>query len=182
MMNSQSNAVNSQKLYHISEDPNIKVFEPRPSPSYFQDIQGDVVFAISDELLHNYLLPRECPRVTFYSKENTTDTDRIQFLSEAQKYVVAIENKWLSIIKQTTLYCYELPADIFTILDEGAGYYISHEIVTPISVTTISDIKSELQRRNVELRLLSSLQAIAEEVSTSSLQFSLIRMRNAESN
>ncbi len=171
--------MNPEKLYHISEDPTIKVFEPRPSPSYFLDIQGDVVFAISDQFLHNYLLPRDCPRVTFYSKDDTTDTDRMLFLPRAHKYVVVTESKWLPIIKQTTLYCYELPADTFTLLDEGAGYYISYTSITPISVKAITDIETELQRRNVELRIVDSLQTIAKDVSGSSLQFSLIRMRNA---
>ena len=51
------------RLFHISEEGGIDQFDPRPSPSFFAEIKGDVVFAISGKLLHNYLLPRDCPRV-----------------------------------------------------------------------------------------------------------------------
>jgi hypothetical protein len=80
----QSNHLDSLKnfsrLFHISEEPNIALFEPRPSPSFFESITGDVVFAISDELLHNYLLPRDCPRVTWYPSDTTTETDKERFM------------------------------------------------------------------------------------------------------
>ena len=46
-------------VYHVSEEPGIELFEPRPI-----DASGDsFVWAIDDEHLRNYLVPRECPRV-----------------------------------------------------------------------------------------------------------------------
>ena len=47
-------------LFHISAEPGIEVFEPRPS----QYTSEPVVWAITAERLHNYLVPRDCPRVT----------------------------------------------------------------------------------------------------------------------
>ena len=134
-----SNSYN--KLFHISEEPGIQLFEPRPSPSHFDGINGDVVFAIAENLLHNYLLPRDCPRVTWYAGAKTTDADKEYFVgNSAASYIVAVESGWYKRIKETTLYCYEFPADDFTLIDECAGYYISYHRVVPISVKSISDI------------------------------------------
>lgn len=44
------------KLYHISEGEGIEIFEPRPSPQAYHNITKDVVFAITEEMLHNYSL------------------------------------------------------------------------------------------------------------------------------
>jgi hypothetical protein len=45
-------------LFHVSEEPGIERFEPRPS-----EYAGEpAVWAIDAERLRNYLVPRECPR------------------------------------------------------------------------------------------------------------------------
>ena len=169
------------RLFHISEQPGISIFTPRPSPSHFENITGDVVFAISDQLLHNYLLPRDCPRVTFYAGADTTDTDKQKFTGNATaNHVVAVESGWYQQIKETTLYCYEFLPDDFMLIDECAGYYISYKPVVPITVTVIDDIMAALLSRDVELRFMPLLTDIAHAVRYSSLQFSLIRMRNAK--
>ncbi|RDC56313.1 hypothetical protein DU508_11960 [Pedobacter chinensis] len=169
------NLTNSFRLYHVSENPSIKRFEPRPSPSHYESITSEVVFAITDKLLHNYLVPRDCPRVTFYSKHDTSQHDKEVFLSKnSSSYVVAVENKWREVIQQTTLYCYEFPTDNFALLDKGAGYYISYKTVTPISIRPVYDILNELLKRGVELRFLPTLLPLAQEISKSTLQFSLI--------
>ena len=59
------------RLYHVSETAGLQDFEPRP------DRAGNAtVWAITDARLHNYLLPRDCPRVTFFALPTTTDDDR----------------------------------------------------------------------------------------------------------
>ncbi len=176
--NSDTNIV---RLFHVSEEPGITEFHPRPSPQKYEGIKGNVVFAISDEMLHNYLLPRECPRVTFYAKADSKQIDIQTFIRNSKKkYIVNIEGSWLGRIKQTDLYLYELPTETFSLLDEGAGYYVSYEIVKPISVLIVHDLLAEVVKSDVELRVLSSLKQLAFEVSKSTLQFSIIRMRNAE--
>ena len=170
-----------EKLYHISEEANITVFNPRPSPSYFKNITDDVVFAISGKLLHNYLFPRYCPRVTFYAGENISEADKEKFLAQTSaSFVIAIEAKWLQRLQQTKLYCYEFSTESFLLLDEGAGYYISHQKIKPISVQAIDNSLEELFKRNIELRILPNLWKLADAVTASTLSFSLIRMRNAE--
>ena len=172
---------NYKRLFHISEEPDIQVFEPRPSPSHFDGINGDVVFAITGDLLHNYLLPRDCPRVTFYAGAQTTNADKDRFIgNSAANYIIVVESGWYQRIKETTLYCYEFPEENFTLVDECAGYYISYQPVVPISMKSIIDIMAELLSRNIELCFTPSLISLADAVSKSTLDFSLIRMRNAK--
>jgi hypothetical protein len=171
----------SHRLFHISEETGIGLFVPRPSPSFFAAIKGDVVYAISGKLLHNYLLPRDCPRVTYYANDATSPEDRERFLGQSKApFVVAIEAGWYQRVRDTVLYCYEFPVETFSLLDECAGYFISYEAVTPASERRIDDIFAELLGRgHIELRLLPELWTLGNEVVKSSLSFSLIRMRNA---
>jgi hypothetical protein len=171
----------SYRLFHISERPGIKLFEPRPSPSVFDEITGNVVYAIAEQLLHNYLLPRECPRVTCYPSAKTTAKDKARFFDNTTaNYIIAIENKWYKQIIETTLYCYEFDPANFILLDECAGYYISYKPVEPITETPIIDLIPELLKRNIELRFTPSIIEFGRAVSKSTLNFSLIRMRNAQ--
>ena len=63
-------------VFHVSEEPDIEVFEPRK----FEATGELFVWAIDDERLCNYLVPRDCPRVTFDAGPHTTDADRERFL------------------------------------------------------------------------------------------------------
>ena len=63
-------------LFHVSEESGIERFEPRPS----QYPDEPVVWAIDADRLRNYLLPRECPRVTYYAGRETTAADVERFL------------------------------------------------------------------------------------------------------
>lgn len=169
------------RLFHISEEPGIELFEPRPSPSYFDAITGDVVFAVSARLLHNYLLPRDCPRVTYYAGPETTEQDKRKFLGESEaEFIVVVPAGWYERIKTTVLYCYEFAPGNFTLLDECAGYYISYKGEKPIVMSVISDPIDEILSRKAELRFTPSIIPLSEAVSRSSLCFSLIRMRNAK--
>lgn len=176
----ETNFFQHQRLFHVSDDPAISIFKPRPSPSAFEKIKGDLVFAITDTLLHNYLLPRDCPRVGFYAGPATTKEDAQRFLGTATApYVLAIEKGWLNRIIAATIYLYELPSGPFELLDECAGYYIAYEAVKPIAIRPIPHIMEELLTKNIELRLVPSLWPLADAVVKTSLRFSCIRMRNA---
>jgi hypothetical protein len=180
LLNHQDSSKNYKRLFHVSEEAGIQIFEPRPSPSFFKAITGDGVFAIDGKLLHNYLLPRDCPRVTYYATPATADPDKEKFIGLSNAtHVITIESGWYQRLKETTLYSYEFPADGFTVIDECAGYYISYKPVVPLSVTPVTDIIAELLSRNIELRFTPSLIRLADAVSKSTLNFSNIRMRNA---
>jgi hypothetical protein len=161
-------------LFHVSEEPGIARFEPRPS-KYLSDA---VVWAIDSARLCNYLLPRECPRVTFYAGPKTNAADIQRFLG-SNSAVVAVESGWLERLQSCRLYCYQMPKETFECFDECAGYYISREEVEPERVEVFEDVLAELERQKVELRFESSLWPLRDAVVASSLQFSLIRMHNA---
>jgi hypothetical protein len=167
------------RLYHVSDQPGIRLFEPRPAPRP-DIVKGDFVWAVDEEHLHNYLLPRDCPRVTFYATEQSDPADVAMLIGPGGSgCVIAIESHWLPTIQKECLYRYEFDSQGFTVLDEGAGYYISRRAVRPLSETKIDDILGALLEHDVELRIMASLWELREAVIHSSLQFSIIRMRNA---
>ncbi|MGB8508345.1 MAG: DUF6886 family protein [Pyrinomonadaceae bacterium] len=163
-------------LFHISEESGIERFEPRTS-----EYAGEpVVWAIDADRLRNYLVPRECPRVTYYAGRVTTAADVERFLGSSTA-VVAVESGWLERLRSCRLYCYHMPPETFECLDECAGYFVSRVPVVPTLVEAFDDPIAELLRRGVELRFVPSLWPLRDAVVASSLQFSLIRLRNAAS-
>jgi hypothetical protein len=161
-------------LFHISEEPGIERFEPRAS----EYASGLVVWAIDRARLRNYFVPRQCPRVTYYAGRETTSADVERFLGSSPA-VVAVEGGWLQRLRSCRLYCYHLPPETFGCIDECAGHFVSRVPVVPARVEAIDDPIAELLKRGVELRFVPSLWPLRDAVVESSLQFSLIRMRNA---
>ena len=84
-------------------------------------------------------------------------------------------------MKNTTLYLYEFDATNFELQDEIAGYYVAKSSQVPIAKYQITDLFSELLKRNVEIRITDNLWKIADEIKTSTLNWSLCRMGNAKS-
>jgi hypothetical protein len=165
------------RLYHISETPDIKEFIPRSSSRKKDKV---LVWAISEDKLPNYLLPRDCPRVAFFPKQDSAPADIRRLIGRSNVMaVIAIEKKWIPIIKKTVIYKYEFNLKDFVLEDKCAGYYVSEKPQKPISVTIINNILDELFKYNIELKVLPSLWKIREEVIKSSLDFSIIRMQNA---
>lgn len=166
------------RIYHVSDQPGIARFEPRPSPTRHPAAPEPVVWAVAERLLHNYLLPRDCPRVTFYVGEQTTSGDAERFmLGTSASHVVAIEGGWLERVRAARLYRYELPSSTFREVDAGAGYLVSEAAVEPLAVTVVDDLLGELVGRGVELRVTPSLWKLRDAVTGSSLHFSIIRWR-----
>jgi uncharacterized protein DUF6886 len=161
-------------LFHISEQPGIERFDPRPSSL----VADPVVWAIDADRLRNYLVPRDCPRVTYYAGRDATPADRDRYLG-ASAAVMAIESAWWTRLRDCRLYCYHLPADTFECLDEGAGYFVSRAPVGVQGVEVVEDVIGALLARGVELRLMPTLWPLRDAIVRSSLQYSMIRLRNA---
>jgi hypothetical protein len=161
-------------LFHVSEEAGIERFEPRPSP--FTD--EPAVWAIDGALLRNYLLPRDCPRVTYYAGRETTAADVERFLGSSPA-VIAVESTWLERLRSGRLHCYHLPPESFACIDECAGYFVSRRPVVPTQVEVVDDLLSALLGCGVELRFVPNLWPLRDAVVSSTLRFSLIRMRNA---
>jgi len=161
-------------LYHISEEADIARFEPRTAAG----IDHPVVWAVDDEHMRNYLLPRDCPRVTYYADAQTDAADIAGFLGP-RVAVVAVEKSWLERIRRTILFRYHLPETTFRCVDPNAGYFHSLEPVIPERVERIDDPPAALQLRGIELSVVPSLWSLHDAVAKSTLRFSMIRMRNA---
>jgi len=165
----------AERVYHVSETAGIARFEPRA------DAEDRLrVWAIGESRLHNYLLPRDCPRVTYYANALTSEHDRRAFFTVSDdQSVVAIEHGWLGALRGTRLHIYEFDAHDFVLDDAIAAYYVSTRAVAPIAHREVADPLAELITRGVELRVLSSLWPLRDAVAASTLGFSIIRMRNA---
>jgi hypothetical protein len=165
------------RLFHVSEEPAIAYFEPRRPPSPDSGVEGPAVWAVAESHLPNYLLPRDCPRICFRAGPAATVADR--GLLEGSKRVVAFESAWLERVKNCSLTLYELPSATFTEAVPEAGYWISREAVTPVAVRRLDDLLGALTA-HADVRLLADFWTLADAVAGSSLEYSIIRKRNAE--
>jgi hypothetical protein len=161
-------------LFHLSDDPGVTVFHPRPSDY----TEGAVVWAIEDTRLVNYLLPRDCPRVCFRAEAPSMASDVSRLLGD-DAVVIAIETAWHKRLLMARLQCYAMPMETFRLHDAGAGYWVSDQSVVPLGVEALADLPTALAQRGASLRVLPSLWGLHEAVAASSLVFSMIRMRNA---
>ncbi|OAS16445.1 DUF6886 family protein [Paenibacillus oryzisoli] len=169
------------KLFHVSEEKDISIFNPRLPSRKDLDPTVGLVWAINEKCFSNFLTPRNCPRVTYYANEATTEEDRKHYLSSnVMQHVVAIEHKWFEIMKNTTLYVYEFDSSDFYEQDLGAGYYVSEQSQVPIRRFQIKDLFNELFQRGIEVRLLANLWDLCDKIAQSSFQYSMCRMGFAE--
>ena len=164
-------------LFHISDNPNIEVFSPRPSP-LFPEL-GPIVWAIDDRHLSNYLLPRDCPRVTFAAKAETSRADRCRFGLSGWSRVIVVEEQWKARVVQGTVYRYVFDNGDFDVQDPTAGYWVSRREVRPAAMLVITDLPGAICAKNADLRFEKNLWQLHDAVAASTLEFSMIRMRNA---
>lgn len=168
----------SPRLFHVSEEAGIELFAPRPPPSPDAGVVGDCVFAVDEEHLVNFLLPRDCPRITFRAGPQTTADDAARFLAGAEK-VVAFEAAWLERVRACALRLYELPQQTFSLALPEAGYWISRETVRPTAEHARTNLVDALIEAGAEVRILQDFWPLCDAVAASSLKFSIIRKRNA---
>lgn len=165
-------------LFHFSEDGTISRIEPRVRPS--DPNKPPVVWAIDAEHAPHYFFPRDCPRVCFWPNPASTPDDVARFLGlTAARKVIAIETSWLDRVRRCRLFVYRLPGEIFVPEDASAGYYVSNVAVTPLSVEPVGDLLERLAESGVELRITPSLGPLRRTLVTATLDFSMIRLRNA---
>ena len=169
------------RLFHVSEEKDIKVFEPRTPYRKDIDQSKGMVWAISEERIMNFLTPRNCPRVVYHKRSDSTSEDIEKYMGKRDlNAVMAIEQKWFKEIIDTKLYIYEFDTENFELQDENAGYYISYKTQIPVKVTEIDDLFQELFKRNIEVRLVPSLWYLFDEIKESSLGYSMCRMGFAQ--
>ena len=137
-----------------------------------------MVWAVAESHLLNFLTPRDCPRITFRAGPGTTPADRERFLLGAER-VVALEAAWLPRLNACRLHIYEMPRETFEEALPEAGYWISREAVTPLGVEVRGGLLQALGAAGAEVRLLTDFWPLHDAVRESSLQFSILRRRNA---
>ncbi|WP_270181258.1 DUF6886 family protein [Alkalihalobacillus sp. CinArs1] len=168
------------RLFHVSEETDIEVFEPRIPTRKDLDQTKGLVWAVEERCLPNFLTPRDCPRVCYHVGRETTDDDKQLYLSPQQHHhVVVIEQKWLEAMMNTTLVLYEFAPTSFQSFDENAGYYISEEAQIPIAKHKIDDLFQELFSYGVELRITHDLWEMHDAIQQTTFHWSMCRMRNA---
>ena len=168
----------SEYLYHFSEDPSIERFVPRPvriGPS-----DEALVWAVDMAHCHQFYFPRDCPRVVISKSPSTSaeDTD-IFFGHTTAEVVAAIESRWLRRMRSTTVYRYTVPAEGFTLRNESAGYWVSEHECRPLEVEPIRNLMAALVDAGVDLRIMPSLVSLRDAVIESTVEFDIIRWRNA---
>ncbi len=168
------------RLFHVSEEPDIEVFEPRLPTREDLNQNVGLVWAIDESRLPNYLTPRDCPRVTYHVGCQTTAFDKKRFFSSSENsHAIVVESKWYHAMQNTTLYLYEFHTEDFVLQDSIAGYYVATTTQYPKGKYVLTDLFGELLKRNVEIRITDNLWDIADAVKTSTLNWSLCRMANA---
>ncbi len=169
------------RLFHVSEEQDIRIFHPRIPDRDDMDKSVGLVWAIDEKRLPNFLTPRNCPRVTYHINSNTSIDDRKKFFSSTSvEHAIVIEHEWYKAFCNAKLYIYEFDCSDFELQDEIAGYFVSKTTQIPVAKYIIDDLFEELIKRNVEIRITDNLQQIADEVKKSSLNWSLCRMGYAK--
>ncbi|MEN3614141.1 DUF6886 family protein [Plantactinospora sp. ZYX-F-223] len=95
--------------------------------------------------------------------------------------VHAIEYAWLDAIRRTRLYAYRLPAESFRPFGEPEPHAcVAVDPVAPLGpAEPVGDLLACHAEAGIQLRILDNLWPFWDEVVTSTVSFSGIRLRNA---
>lgn len=165
------------QVLHFSEDPTIIEFAPHVAPT--SNEKDAFVWAVGPERCPDYWFPRQCPRAMAWTGPATTADDRDRIIGAGcGTRVHAIEYGWLKAMQEVELYAYRLPAEPFEARFDNA--VVATVPVRPLAPPErVTDLLGLHEREGIQLRVMSSLWPFWEEVISSSLEFSGIRLRNA---
>jgi hypothetical protein len=173
------------RLFHFSDDPSIRAFEPRPvgvpspRPPGLEWLNGPLVWAVSEQRQACYCFPRDCPRILLWITADTTPQDKEQWWGSRRSAMIAhLEWDWFERLITAPLYRYELSGESFESVGGQDWVAVSREAVVPTAMEVIPDPAAELRRLGVELRVMESLLPL-RNVWDSTLHASGFRLRNA---
>ena len=164
-------------LWHVSEDASVERFEPRVSVTV--ERAEPRVWAIDTRHLPMYWFPRDCPRGTFWAAPETTEEDAERLLGGALR-VHAVEGAWLDRIRRARVVAYRLPEETFAPDPEVGGYWLSPDPVVPLELVELGDLLVRHADARIELRIVDNLWPLWDRVVASTLEFSGMRLRNAQ--
>jgi len=78
------------------------------------------------------------------------------------------------------VFAYQLPKPSFEPHPEVGGYWISRETVEPLDARPLGDLVELHEDAGIELRVLPNLWPLWNDVVASTLEFSGMRLRNAQ--
>lgn len=172
------------RLFHVSDDPAIAAFAPRPvrvpsvRPPGRDWLNGPLVWAIDAWHQPLYLFPREAPRILAWPVATTTAEDRaLHWGARTGRMRAWIERGWMARLSAARLWRYELPADALESLSD-AGMHVARRAVTPLAREPIDNLPAALAAAGVTLESVDSL-APLKPLWRTTLHVSGIRLRNA---
>lgn len=167
------------EVLHFSEDPGIEVFEPHVAATAQQ---GDaLVWAVGAERAPDYWFPRDCPRaMAWVTCEATADDQRRIIGPGGGERVHVIEYRWLPRMLDTQLFAYRFDARDFVEFGTPVPHaHVSRTAVVPLGPPELVGNLVELhEQAGIQLRCLPDLFGFWDEVVSSTLGFSGIRLGN----
>lgn len=165
-------------LWHVSEDPTIERFEPHVPAT--NPAATPAVWAVDTRHLPLFWFPRDCPRGCAWASERTSSEDRDRFFADTDAARIhVIEERWLPVMRTTTLHLYRLPDTTFVPHDEVGGYWTSAVAVEPLSCVPLVDLPGAHAAAGIDLRVVPSIWPWWRTVVDSTLEYSGSRLANA---
>jgi hypothetical protein len=167
------------EVLHFSEDPTITCFAPHVAATSTQ--VDPYVWAVDHARCPDYWFPRQCPRAMAWVEASTSDGDRERIIGAGcGDRVHAIEYGWLDAVRATRLWAYRLPAGPFRPFGDPPHAVVAREPVRPLGPPeAVGDLLALHAEAGIQLRILDNLWPFWDEVVTTTLGFSGIRLRNA---
>jgi hypothetical protein len=104
----------------------------------------------------------------------------VRRLLGAARRVHVVEDGWLPRLREVRLHAYRLPEAPFEPHPEVGGYWVAREPVEALELRELGRPLELHAAAGIELRVLASLWPLWNEVAASTLEYSGIRLRNAE--
>ena len=166
------------ELWHVSEDDSIERFESHLATSQLADDLR--VWAVDTRHLPLFWFPRDCPRATFWAGSETTPEDAERYLHGTSGRIHAIEGAWLERVRAARVVAYRLPREPFAPHPEVGGYWVTEQPVEPVELVELGDLLRRHAEAEIELGVVPNLWPLWNRVIASTLEFSGIRLRNAQ--
>ena len=169
------------EVLHFSEDPSIRRFVPHVAAT--AEDRRPLVWAVDARRAPDYWFPRACPRVLAWRRPSTRAEDAVRVLGPGGgERVHAVEYAWLDRMRTARVHAYRLPAAPFRPVDGTPEPYamVSTETVEPLgSPEPVGDLLALHEQAGIQLRVLPVLWTFWDAVTTTTMGFSGIRLRNA---
>jgi hypothetical protein len=167
------------EVLHFSEDPAITEFVPHVAATTTEATA--YVWAVDAGRAPDYWFPRQCPRALVWVADRTTAADAERILGPGGGHRLhAVEYGWLERMRTVELFAYRLPAEPFRPIGDPPHAVVATTPVRPSGPPEpVGDLFAAHAAAGIQLRVLPHLHDFWAAVTTSTLGFSGIRLRNA---